>query len=158
MYGWPPVLLVWIQLLCKCGNDNILISLVESKPVKQEKIMVHCKGKYHCMADLLFYFFCNHLLCICWINHILISLVESKPVKHEVSRTVILPLIMSEYRPMKLKCGRGRGLVCNLAGSNQATTSTGRNLEIKKRPKKAESWIKFISSIIKKKMPEMTHF
>ena len=71
---------------------------------------------------------------------------------------MILPLIMSEYRPMKLKCGRGRGLVCNLAGSNQATPSTGRNLEIKKRPKKAESWIKFISSIIKKKMPEMTHF
>ena len=45
---------------------------------------------------------------------------------------------MSEYRPMKLKCGRGRGLVCNLAGSNQATTSTTRrNLEIKKRPEKA---------------------
>ena len=65
---------------------------------------------------------------------------------------------MSEYRPMKLKCGRGRGLVCNLAGSNQATTSTGRNLEIKKRPEKAESWIKFITITIKKKRLEMTHF
>ena len=34
MYGWPPVWLVWIQLLCLCLINNRFTCLVKSKPVK----------------------------------------------------------------------------------------------------------------------------
>ena len=36
LYGWPPVFLVWILLLCLCWIRNIFTCLVESKLVKQE--------------------------------------------------------------------------------------------------------------------------
>ena len=36
LYGWRPVYLVWIQLLCLCWINNSFTCLVKSKAVKQE--------------------------------------------------------------------------------------------------------------------------
>ena len=36
LYGWPHVLLVWIQLLCICLINSRFICSAKSKPVKQE--------------------------------------------------------------------------------------------------------------------------
>ena len=36
LYGWPPVWLLWIQLLCLCIIYNRFACLAKSKPVKQE--------------------------------------------------------------------------------------------------------------------------
>ena len=36
LYAWPPVLFVWIQLLCSWWINNRFTCLVKSKPVKQE--------------------------------------------------------------------------------------------------------------------------
>ena len=60
-------------------------------------VLVWCwlKGKYHCMADLLFFSVWIQLLCLCCINSSFTCLDKSKPVKQEVSCTVILPPMVS---------------------------------------------------------------
>ena len=68
-------------------NENM--RLMSSKP-HPEKDNLHCKGKYQCTADLLFYL--HQFSCFAWMNNIFTCLFESKPVKQEVSQTVILPL------------------------------------------------------------------
>ena len=36
LYGWTPVWIVWIQLLCLCLINNIFTCSAKSKPVKQD--------------------------------------------------------------------------------------------------------------------------
>ena len=63
------------------SNDTVRLYQLVTIPNAEYTHLLR-KGKYHCMADLLF-----QLLCLCCIRYRFTSLVESKPVKQEVSHT-----------------------------------------------------------------------
>ena len=54
------------------------------------------KGRYHSLYGWpLVFFVSTELLCLCWMNNSVTCLVKSKLIEQKVSRTVILPLIVS---------------------------------------------------------------